>query len=382
MKDIMSYTEQMDQLDPARMNQVLALKSEFNDAAFTAQDVETALTKATLNAYDFMALLSSAAGPYLEMMAHKAQTLTRARFGNNIQLFTPLYIANYCHNGCRYCGFNSQQAIPRAQLTKSEIQRELEAIAATGLQEILFLTGESEAHSSIDYIASALELAKPYFANIGIEIYPTNEASYQILHQAGADFVTVFQETYDLTAYEYYHPYSNKRSFPYRFYSQERALNAGFRGAGFAALLGLSDFRHDALATGLHLQAVQTAFPEAELSFSVPRLRPINGELGHFNHLVSDRDLVQIMCAYRLFMPHAHITVSSRESESFRNAVMKICATKVSAGVQVDVGGHSASNKHKSSDQFDINDTRSVAQMHADIIAQGLQVVYHDHIRL
>lgn len=127
---------------------------------------------------------------------------------------------------------------------------------------------------------------------------------------------------------------------------------------------------------------MQTAFPEAELSFSVPRLRPINGELGHFNHLVSDRDLVQIMCAYRLFMPQAHITVSSRESESFRNAVMKICATKVSAGVQVDVGGHSASNKHKSSDQFDINDTRSVAQMHADIIAQGLQVVYHDHIRL
>lgn len=381
-KNVMAYTDSMDQLDPERLHFVLNTKNSFRDEDFTARHVEIALGKDDLTIDDFMALLSSAAAPYLESMAQKAKQITRARFGNNIQLFTPLYIANYCHNGCRYCGFNSKQNIPRAQLTKDEIKRELEAIANTGLQEILFLTGESEAHSSIEYIASALELAKPYFANIGIEIYPTNQADYKVLHKAGADYITVFQETYDLTAYEYYHPYGNKRSFPYRFYAQERALNAGFRGAGFSALLGLSNFRYDALATGLHVWATQKAFPESELSFSVPRLRPVNGELGHFNHLVSDHDLVQIMCAYRLFLPQAQITVSSRESRQFRNAVMNICATKISAGVQVDVGGHSESNKHRSSDQFDINDTRSVKDMHDDIARMGLQVVFHDHIRL
>lgn len=144
----------------------------------------------------------------------------------------------------------------------------------------------------------------------------------------------------------------------------------------------MSNFRYDALATGLHVAITGQAFPESELSFSVPRLRPVNGQLGHFNHLVSDRDLVQIMCAYRLFLPHTHITVSSRESREFRNAVMNICATKISAGVQVDVGGHSEGNKHRSSDQFDINDTRSVKEMHDDITNMGLQVVFHDHIRL
>ncbi len=380
--DIMTYTSSMDQLDMTRLNYVLNTKNSFSDKNFTAHHVEQALAKDTLEPEDFMALLSTAAAPYLEAMAQKAKTLTRARFGNNVQLFTPLYIANYCHNGCRYCGFNSKQTIKRAQLSMDDVKRELESIAQTGLQEILFLTGESESRSSIEYIASALELAKPYFANIGIEIYPANQADYEILHQAGADFITVFQESYDLKAYEYYHPYGNKRSFPYRFYAQERALNSGFRGAGFAALLGLSNFRYDALATGLHVWSTQQAFPAAELSFSVPRLRPVNGELGHFNHLVSDRDFLQIMCAYRLFVPQAQITVSSRESREFRNAVMNICATKVSAGVQVDVGGHSASNKHRNSDQFDISDTRSVPEMHDDIQKLGLQVVYHDHIRV
>lgn len=380
--NIMAYTSSMDQLDMTRLNYVLNTKNSFSDKNFTAHHVEQALAKDTLEPEDFMALLSTAAAPYLEAMAQKAKTLTRARFGNNVQLFTPLYIANYCHNGCRYCGFNSKQTIKRAQLSMDDVKRELESIAQTGLQEILFLTGESESRSSIEYIAAAFELAKPYFANIGIEIYPANQADYEILHQAGADFITVFQESYDLKAYEYYHPYGNKRSFPYRFYAQERALNSGFRGAGFAALLGLSNFRYDALATGLHVWSTQQAFPAAELSFSVPRLRPVNGELGHFNHLVSDRDFLQIMCAYRLFVPQAQITVSSRESKEFRNAVMNICATKVSAGVQVDVGGHSASNKHRSSDQFDISDTRSVAEMHDDIQKLGLQVVYHDHIRV
>lgn len=380
MTDIMTYTSTMDKLDHKMMDEVLSLRESFNDSAFTSQDVLSALQKDSLEPHDFMALLSSAAAPHLEAMAQRARSVTRARFGLNISLFTPLYIANYCNNGCRYCGFNSKQNIKRAKLDRDEILSELEKIAESGLEDILILTGESEALSPTDYIAEAVSLAKPYFANIGIEIYPTNEKDYKVLHEAGADYVTVFQETYDLETYDYYHPYGNKRVFPYRFYAQERALKNGFRGAGFAALLGLSDFRKDALATGLHLSKVQKTYPESELSFSVPRLRPVAGKLGEFNHLVSDKDLVQIMCAYRLFVPQAQITVSSRESVAFRNAVMDICATKVSAGVQVDVGGHA--EKNKSSEQFDINDGRSVKEMHEAIQARGLQVVYRDHIRL
>lgn len=380
MTDIMDYTDKMDRLSHQMMEEVLKSRENFKDEAFTSDDVLSALQKDSLSERDFMALLSSAATPHLEAMAQRARVVTRARFGLNVSLFTPLYIANYCNNGCRYCGFNSKQNIKRAKLNRDEILSELEKIAESGLEDILILTGESEALSPTDYIAEAVSLAKPYFANIGIEIYPTNEKDYQVLHQAGADYVTVFQETYDLKAYDYYHPYGNKRVFPYRFYAQERALKNGFRGAGFAALLGLSDFRRDALATGLHLSKVQKAYPESELSFSVPRLRPVAGKLGEFNHLVSDRDLLQIMCAYRLFVPQAQITVSSRESVEFRNAVMDICATKVSAGVQVDVGGHA--EKNKSSEQFDINDGRSVREMHEAIVARGLQVVYRDHIRL
>ena len=380
MSTIMTYTDKMDRLDHQMMDEVLRLRENFDPDAFTKEDVFSALEKDSLTKEDFMALLSPAAAPYLEEMARRARAVTKARFGDNITLFTPLYIANYCSNGCLYCGFNSKNQIKRAKLDMEQIKRELEGIAQTGLQDILILTGESEALSPTSYIAEAISLAKPYFANIGIEIYPTNEADYRLLHQAGADFVTVFQETYDLPVYDHYHPYGNKRVFPYRFYAQERALKNGFRGAGFASLLGLSDFRRDALATGLHLAMVQAKYPDSELSFSVPRLRPVGGKLGEFNHLVSVRDLVQIMCAYRLFVPQAQITVSSRESATFRNAMMDVCATKVSAGVKVDVGGHV--EKNKSSEQFDISDGRSVPEMHEAIVKRGLQVVYHDHIRL
>lgn len=380
MSTIMTYTDKMDRLDHQMMDEVLRLRESFDPDAFTKEEVFSALEKDSLTKEDFMALLSPAAAPYLEEMARRARAVTKARFGDNITLFTPLYIANYCSNGCLYCGFNSKNKIKRAKLDMNQIKRELEGIAQTGLQDILILTGESEALSPTSYIAEAISLAKPYFANIGIEIYPTNEADYRLLHQAGADFVTVFQETYDLPVYDHYHPYGNKRVFPYRFYAQERALKNGFRGAGFASLLGLSDFRRDALATGLHLAMVQAKYPDSELSFSVPRLRPVGGKLGEFNHLVSDRDLVQIMCAYRLFVPQAQITVSSRESATFRNAMMDVCATKVSAGVKVDVGGHV--EKNKSSEQFDISDGRSVPEMHEAIVKRGLQVVYHDHIRL
>ena len=189
MSTIMTYTDKMDQLDHQMMDEVLRLRESFNPDAFTKEEVFSALEKDSLTKEDFMALLSPAAAPYLEEMARRARAVTKARFGDNITLFTPLYIANYCSNGCLYCGFNSKNKIKRAKLDMDQIKRELEGIAQTGLQDILILTGESEALSPTSYIAEAISLAKPYFANIGIEIYPTNEADYRLLHQAGADFV-------------------------------------------------------------------------------------------------------------------------------------------------------------------------------------------------
>ena len=231
--DVMTYRDGMDQLDPTTLNTVLDAVKDYDPSSYTAADVEAALEHDECTLEDFKALLSPAAEPYLEQMAQKAQALTRARFGNSVSLFTPLYIANYCDNGCVYCGFNCGNQIKRGQLSREELIRELDTIAATGLQDILILTGESERMSSVEWIGEAIKLAAERFTTVGIEIYPTNIEGYKHLHECGADFVTVFQETYNPEKYAEVHLRGNKRSLPYRFYAQERALMGGFRGAGF-----------------------------------------------------------------------------------------------------------------------------------------------------
>ena len=251
--DHMKYMEGMEQIESDIMDKVISQMEEYDYSKYTARDVIAALEHDTCSVEDFKALLSPAAEPFLEKMAQKARIETRKHFGNTVYLFTPLYIANYCENYCVYCGFNCYNHINRMKLDIEQIEHEMKVIADSGMEEILMLTGESRAKSDVKYIGEACKLARKYFRMVGLEIYPVNTDEYKYLRECGADYVTVFQETYDSDRYEQLHLSGHKRVFPYRFNAQERALMGGMRGVAFSALLGLSDFRKDALATGLHV---------------------------------------------------------------------------------------------------------------------------------
>jgi 2-iminoacetate synthase len=362
------------------MDAVLKAAAAYNPASYTETDVRRALDAPACGVADFGALLSSAAAPFLEEMARRARRETRRHFGNSVMLFTPLYIANYCENQCVYCGFNRNNPIQRARLNYDEIEAEMKAIAGTGLEEILLLTGESPTMSALEYIGDACELARNYFRVIGLEVYPMNSVDYAYLHGRGADFITVFQETYNPELYGKLHPGGRKRVFPYRFNAQERALAGGMRGVGFAALLGLGDFRRDAFAAGLHGRLIQRKFPQGEISFSCPRLRPIinNGAIKPRD--VGEAELLQVICAYRIFMPFAGITISTRENARFRDNAVSIAATKISAGVDVGIGGHSGSST--GDEQFEISDNRSVEEIYRMLLSRDLQPVMSDYIHV
>ncbi|MGN0481915.1 MAG: 2-iminoacetate synthase ThiH [Lachnospiraceae bacterium] len=374
----MEYLPGMENIGSEIQDQVVAAMNAYDADKYTEQDVLNALRKDHLSPDDFGALLSPAALPHLEEIAQRAQYETRKHFGNSTMMFTPLYIANYCENYCVYCGFNCHNQIKRARLEMDEIDTEMHNIAKTGLQEILILTGESPNKSDVKYIGEACKIARKYFKVIGLEVYPMNSDDYAYLHECGADYVTVFQETYDSDKYETLHLEGNKRIWPYRFNTQERALMGGMRGVGFAALLGLSDFRKDAFATGMHAYLIQKKYPQAEIAFSCPRLRPIinNDKINPKD--VHEPQLLQVICAYRIFMPFASITISTRECERFRNNIIKIAATKISAGVAVSVGGHD--EEAKGDEQFEISDPRTVDEVYQAILDQGLQPVMSDYI--
>lgn len=374
----MDYLPDMEVIDSGIADEVINKMNAYNPDEYTKADVLEALSKEVLSAEDFAALLSPAASEYIEEMARKAQIETRKHFGNSIYMFTPLYIANYCENYCIYCGFNCHNKIHRAKLTYEEIEKEMKAIADTGLEEILLLTGESKKMSDVKYIGEACKIARKYFKLVGLEVYPMNSDEYAYLHKCGADYVTVFQETYNSDKYETLHLAGHKRIFPYRVNAQERALMGGMRGVGFAALLGLDDFRKDAFATGIHAYLIQKKYPHAEIAFSCPRLRPIinNDKINPKD--VHEPQLLQIICAYRLFMPFASITISTRECERFRNNIINIAATKISAGVGVGVGGHG--EEKKGDEQFEISDSRSVSEVYNAIKKQGLTPVMSEYI--
>lgn len=377
--DHMKYTDDMEAIDSDIMDRVIAEMNSYDADIYTAKDVKEALAVETCSVDNFKALLSPAALPFLEEIAQKAQKETRKHFGNSVAIFTPLYIANYCENYCVYCGFNCHNKIKRAQLNAEEIEKEMQAIAETGLEEVLILTGESPNKSSVEYIGEACKIAKKYFKLIGLEVYPMDSKDYAYLHECGADFVTVFQETYNSDKYKTLHLGGRKRIFPYRLNAQERAIMGGMRGVGFAALLGLDDFRKDALATGMHAYLLQKKYPHAEIAFSCPRLRPIinNDKINPKD--VHEPQLLQIICAYRIFMPFASITISTRECERFRDNIIQIAATKISAGVNVGIGGHSQ-EEEKGDEQFEISDGRSVDEIYQMIEDNGMQPVMTDYI--
>lgn len=377
--DHMKYTDDMEAIDSDIMDRVIAEMNSYDADIYTAKDVKEALAAETCSVDNFKALLSPAALTFLEEIAQKAQKETRKHFGNSVAIFTPLYIANYCENYCVYCGFNCHNKIKRAQLNAEEIEKEMQAIAETGLEEVLILTGESPNKSSVEYIGEACKIAKKYFKLIGLEVYPMDSKDYAYLHECGADFVTVFQETYNSDKYKTLHLGGRKRIFPYRLNAQERAIMGGMRGVGFAALLGLDDFRKDALATGMHAYLLQKKYPHAEIAFSCPRLRPIinNDKINPKD--VHEPQLLQIICAYRIFMPFASITISTRECERFRDNIIQIAATKISAGVNVGIGGHSQ-EEEKGDEQFEISDGRSVDEIYQMIEDKGMQPVMTDYI--
>ncbi len=384
----MEYMDGMEKINSDIMEKVLSEMDSYDYTKYTEKDVKAALEHEICTINDFKALLSPAAETFLEQMAQRASQETSKHFGNTVYLFTPLYIANYCENYCVYCGFNCYNNINRMKLNIEQIEHEMQIISASGMEEILILTGESRAKSDVNYIGEACKLARKYFRMVGLEIYPVNTDEYAYLHECGADYVTVFQETYDSNRYEQLHLLGHKRIYPYRFEAQERALRGGMRGVAFSALLGLSDFRKDALASALHVYYLQRKYPHAEMSLSCPRLRPIinNDKINPLD--VHEKQLCQVLCAYRIFLPYVGITVSSRESADFRNGIVKIAATKISAGVSTGIGDHESKYNGKDNDsvhgdeQFEIDDGRSLDKMYSDISDEGLQPVLNDYIYL
>ena len=384
--DHMKYLKGMEDIGSEVLDKVVSEMEAYDYDKYNEADVRRALAHSERTPEDFRALLSPAALPLLEEIAQAAQVETRKHFGNSVYMFTPIYIANYCENYCIYCGFNCHNKINRAQLNAEEIEKEMAAIAKTGLQEILILTGESRSKSTVEYIGEACKIAQKYFKVIGLEIYPVNVDEYKYLHECGADYITVFQETYNPDKYETLHLMGHKRVWPYRFEAQERALMGGMRGVGFSALPGLDDFRKDALATALHVYYLQRKYPHAEMSLSCPRLRPIinNDKINPKD--VHETQLCQILCAYRIFLPYAGITVSSREVARFRDHIIRFAATKISAGVSTGIGDHEEKytgkeNEAESGDeQFEIADNRSLQEIYDAIKDQGLQPVLNEYI--
>lgn len=385
-KSHMEYLPGMEQIASDVCAKVIGEMQAYDETKYTERDVRAALDHEVCSLEDFKALISPVAEPFLEEMAQKARIETSKHFGNTVYLFTPLYIANYCENYCVYCGFNCYNHINRMKLNMEQIEHEMQVIADSGMEEILILTGESRAQSDVKYIGEACKLARKYFKMVGLEIYPVNTDEYHYLHECGADYVTVFQETYDADKYETLHLMGHKRVWPYRFDAQERALRGGMRGVAFSALLGLSNFRKDALASALHVYYLQRKYPHAEMSLSCPRLRPIinNDKINPLD--VGEKQLCQILCAYRLFLPFVGITVSSRESASFRDGIVKIAATKVSAGVSTGIGDHESKYTGKEAEgtegdeQFEIDDDRTFQKMYQDMEKGGLQPVLNDYL--
>lgn len=340
------------------------------------QEVRHSLQKESLDPWDLWTLLSPAAESFLEEMAEKAQRLTLRHFGRSVSLFAPLYLANFCTNQCLYCSYNVNNRIQRKKLTLAEVAAEGEAIAKTGIQHLLLLTGESRVKSGPDYLKACVELLRPHFSSLGLEVYPLEEDEYRELVQSGVDTLTMFQEVYDEPRYAQVHPGGPKANYHYRLNAPERACRAGMVEVTLGALLGLGDWRQEAVMTALHGSYLQKHYPEVQVSFSLPRMRPHVGEFQPQGH-VSDKNLVQILLAYRLFLPRAGITISTREDASFRDALLPLGLTRMSAGSLTSVGGYSGSPNSEST-QFEIADERSVAEIIRMLHHKGYQPVLSD----
>lgn len=344
-------------------------------AAATADDVRRALNQTTPGFDDFLTLMSPAAQSLLEEMAREASRLTAQHFGRTIGLFTPLYLSNFCTNHCVYCGYNCTNDIHRSMLTLEQVEEEAKAIAATGLKNLLILTGDAPAKAGVDYLEACTLVLREYFPSVSIEVYALTTEEYARLVRAGVDGMTMFQETYDEDLYPTLHPKGPKSDFLFRLDAPERCCEAGMRVVNLGALLGLGDWRKDALMTGLHAAYLTHKYPEVDIAVSLPRMRPHVGSWEPAS-IVEDRDMVQYLMALRIFLPRLGVTISTREAPEFRENILPLGVTRMSAGVSTAVGGHS--QEAEDDGQFEISDGRSVDEMCAALRTHGFQPVFKD----
>jgi 2-iminoacetate synthase len=343
--------------------------------ARTPAEVERALAAPQLHLEDFMALLSPAAAAYLEPMAQRAHRLTVQRFGKTILLYAPLYLSNECTNGCRYCGFNAHNRVPRQTLTLDEIEREAQVLHDRGFRHILLVTGEAPRAVDNDFLATAARRIRHLFAAIAIEVYPMDDAGYRQMVTAGVDGLTIYQETYDRSLYAEMHPFGKKRDYDFRLLAPERGGAAGLRRIGIGALLGLGQFRSEAFFVGLHALYLSHTFWRSHLSVSFPRMRPADGGFQPL-HPVADRDFVQLICALRLLLPDAGLVLSTRESSALRDNLLPLGVTQMSAGSSTAPGGYTGAEE--STRQFTIDDDRSPAEFARMLQAKGYEAVWKD----
>jgi len=340
------------------------------------KDVEKSIKKDKLSDIEFLALLSPAAETKLEEMANKSHKMTVQYFGNTISLYIPLYVSNFCSNGCIYCGFSAGNKFPRKMLSACQIKKEAESIRNTGIKHLLVLTGEDENITPFEYIKESLMLLAEYFPSISIEMFPMSTEQYAELKAVGVDGLTVYQEVYDREVYLKVHPYGKKRDYDWRLECPERGAKAGFRLVNIGALYGLADVRKEAFFNALHAKYLDDKYPDTEIAVSFPR---INHSEGGFvpDHTLTDRAFVQFLTAFRLFMPRVGINVSTRENAAFRDNILPLGITRMSAGSKTTVGGYN-SDECGSVPQFNISDERDTEEIIAMLKRSGFQPILKD----
>lgn len=363
------YINQIDETDWESVSQSIASKSD--------TDVRIALNKERLDIEDFKALISPAASPYLEQMAAKSRQLTLRRFGKTIQFYIPLYLTNACTNHCVYCGFNHENKIKRIILTDEEILNEVRAIKELGqFEHILLVTGESPRHAGVEYLENAIRLIKPYFSSISIEVQPMEQEDYERLIQAGLNSVYIYQETYNQARYPIYHPKGKKRDFKYRLYTYDRLGKAGIHRMGLGVLIGLEDWKTDVTMMAMHLRYLQKRYWRTKFSISFPRMRPHAGEGFKPNVIMKDRELAQLMFAFRLFDHDVELALSTRELPEFRNNMIQLGVTSMSAGSKTEPGGYFS--YPNALEQFEMADNRHPEEIRRSVQASGYEVIWKD----
>ena len=341
----------------------------------TAKEVEQSLSKSKCTVDDFLNLISPVAQNFLEAMAQKSHVLTKQRFGKTIQMYAPMYLSNECQNICTYCGFSLDNKIKRKTLNDKEIKEEIKVLKEAGFDHILLVTGEANYTVNIHYFLNAITIIQEHFAHISVEVQPLTEEEYAALHQAGVHTVLVYQETYHEEVYKKYHPKGKKSNFEYRLETPDRIGKAGIHKIGLGVLLGLENWRTDSFFNALHLDYLQKTYWQSKYSISFPRLRPAEGIIEP-NFIMDDKDLTQLICAYRIWNPDLEISISTRENEKFRDNIIPIGTTTMSAGSKTNPGGYSVDKQ--SLEQFETSDERSADEIATIIRQKGYEPVWKD----